>query len=83
MLLTEFNAKKFYEDVKKGGYEDGMERGRAEGRIAGREEGISEGTQRTKEEMIHSMYEVGLSLSSIAEIAKCSEEEVKAILKMH
>ena len=87
MLLTEFNAKKFYRDVRKDGYEDGMERGRAEGRIAGREEGRiagkKEGIQKSREEMIHSMHEAGLSLSRIAEIAKCSEEEVKSILKMH
>lgn len=63
MLLTEFDAKKFYREVRKDGYEDGMERGR--------------------EEMICSMFEAGLSLTKIAEIAKCSEEEIKTIVILH
>lgn len=73
MLLTEFDAKKFYRDVRKDGYEEGMKKGRTEGITAGRKE--------TKEDMIYSMFAAGLSLSKIAEIAKCSEEELKSILK--
>ena len=74
MLLTEFDAKKYYEHTKREGYEEGIQ--------IGKERGIEIGVEKKTEEMIQSMYQAGISIGKIAEIAKCSEEEVRDKLKI-
>ena len=76
MLLTEYDEKRNRELMIKDAKEIGLEEGRAEGRA----EGIVEGVAQGKAEMIRSMHDSGMSLEQIADIAKCSVDEVKKIL---
>ena len=54
MLLTEFDAKKYYEHTRRKGYE----------------EGIQIGIEKKAEEMIQSMYKAGISVDKIAKCSE-------------
>ena len=58
-------------------YNDGKAEGREEGRIEGRAEGIEVGEIKAKKETALSMAERGMSLETISQIIKISENVIK------
>ena len=61
-------------------YHQGLEEGKAEGLEEGKAKGRAEGKFEGIRLMIQNMREQGMDISSIAKIAKLSEEEVMTLL---
>ena len=78
-----------YRQGKEEGYAEGRNEGRSEGLAEGEAIGLTKGKSIGKEEgksealrqIVQNMQEMGMDVTSIAKIAKLSEEEVLMILK--
>jgi predicted transposase/invertase (TIGR01784 family) len=76
----------YYEGEFKGmekGIEQGIEKGREEGIEQGIEKGIEKGIEQEKLKWILNVFKEGLSIESIARIARIPENEVHDILERH
>ena len=68
-------------NITMSGYDVLIRKGKAEGKIEGKAEGILLGEEQKKIQTIKIGYEEGISVSLLAKINECTEEEVIVILK--
>ena len=71
-LVTEFDAKSYFEH----GHNQGLAEGRTEGMAEGRTEGLAEGARTTKLELARAMLAKGLPPETVAELAQLTLAEV-------
>ena len=62
-------------------YRQGKEEGLAEGEAIGLAKGLAEGKAKGIRQMLQNMQEMGIDITTMAKIAKLSEEEIAKLLQ--
>ena len=69
----------YFEQGEEKGFAKGEAKGKAEGKAEGRAEGKAEGAAEAKRQMVLSMIEMGMDISTISQVTGLTVEEVQSM----